>query len=114
MTKPLTAAALITSLASVLATTGAAEAREQWRYEIDKRQARHHELIQEGRDTGTLTWREARRLTVEQVRIARMKTQFLADGHLDWNERQALRFAQDAANQHIFEARNNADRRRWW
>ena len=114
MTKTLIASALITSFAALALTSGGAAARENWRYEIDKRQIRHHQLIAEGRESGVLTWREAKRLRGEQIRIARMKNQFLADGDLDWNERQALRFAQDAANQHIFEARNNADRRRWW
>lgn len=108
------ATALFATIGISVVSAGQASAREQWRYEIDKRQARHLELIAEGRDGGMLTGREARRLRSEQIRIARMKNQFLADGDLDWNERQALRFAQDAANEHIFEARNNTERRRWW
>ena len=85
MTKTGIMSALITSFAALALTTGSAAARENWRYEIDKRQARHHELIAEGRHNGMLTWREGKRLSGEQIRIARMKNQFLADGDLDWN-----------------------------
>ena len=91
------------------------QAHENWRYEIGKRQSRHMELIREGRENGTLTWGEYRRLTSEQARISRLQRVYLADGHLDGNERQSLRYALDAAKEHIFSARNDADhRRRWW
>lgn len=106
--------ALTSMFLALAASSDHAEAREQWRYEVDKRQARHFELIAEGADNGMLTRREVRRLRGEQMRIARMKRAFLADGGLDWPESQTLRYAQDAANEHIFRARNNEDRRRHW
>ena len=109
---------IVTALfAQVAALTGAAataDAAERWRYEIDARQNRHLELISEGRVNGMLTWRETRQLRGEQFRISNMKRVALADGRLDWTERQSIRYAQDAANEHIFAERNDGERRRWW
>lgn len=112
-TKSVISALGLTIVAAGLAASSASAA-ERWRYEADKRQARQHDLIREGRQMGTLTWFETMKLRREQVRIARMERAFRADGHLSWQERQTLRYAQDNATQHIFEHRNNARVRRYW
>ncbi len=70
------------------------------------------ELIHEGRANGTLTSGEFQTLRREQFRIARAKRAFLADGRLDWNERQTLRYAQDVANTRIFQERNDHQKSR--
>lgn len=113
-TKIIAAAALFATL-GVTAGASTASASERWRYEVDKRQAKQHQLIREGRRAGSLTWRETFLLRREQMRIARMERTFRADGHLSWSERQALRYAQDSATNHIFVERNDVEHRRhWW
>ncbi len=115
MKTKLIAAALLTSISTLVTAAGPANAADRWRYEVDARQARHMELIREGRANGTLTSGEFQTLRHEQFRIARAKRAFLADGRLNWNERQTLRYAQDAANTHIFSERNDHQKsRRWW
>ena len=115
MKTKLIAAALLTSISTFVTAAGSANAADRWRYEVDARQARHMELIREGRANGTLTWGEFQTLRQEQYRIARMERAFLADGQLNWNERQTLRYAQDAANTHIFSERNDHQKsRHWW
>ena len=114
MKTKLMATALFTQVAALTGAAATADASERWRYEIDARQNRHMELISEGRVNGMLTWRETRTLRGEQFRISNMKRVALADGRLDWTERQSIRYAQDAANEHIFAERNDGERRRWW
>ena len=114
MKTKLIATALIASIGTLVAATGSASAHQRWRYAIDKREATQHQLIRQGRHSGALTWRETVMLRREQIRIARMEHAFRADGHLSWNERQAIRFAQDAASQHIYHERNDREVRRWW
>lgn len=113
MTAKLIAAALLTTT-TLVATATTASAGERWRYEVEDRQARHMELIEEGLHQGTLTRGEYRSLRREQFRISRMKRSFLADGDLSWNEKQSLRYAQDAANNHIFQERNDHEKSRRW
>lgn len=115
MTTKWIASAVLFATLAVTAQSSTASAAERWRYEVDKRQAKQHQLIHQGRHTGALTWREALNLRREQIRIARMERAFRADGRLDWNERQALRYAQDSATTHIFRERNDRQyRRTWW
>jgi hypothetical protein len=112
-TKLIAAAVLLSTLAMTTLATSAS-AHERWRYAVDKREAKHHQLIHQGRHSGALTWRETVKLHREQVRIARMEHAFRADGHLSWSERQALRYAQDAASNHIFQERNDRQGRHYW
>jgi hypothetical protein len=112
-TKLIAAALLLSTLGSVTLATSA-DAHQRWRYAVDKREAKQHYLIHQGRRSGALTWRETVMLRREQVRIARMERAFRADGHLSWSERQALRYAQDAASSHIFHERNDREGRHYW
>lgn len=112
-TKLIAAALLLSTLATATFATSAS-AHERWRYAVDKREAKQHHLIHQGRHSGALTWRETVMLRREQIRIARMERAFRADGHLSWSERQALRFAQDAAASHIFRERNDREGRHYW
>ncbi len=113
-TKLIAAAVLVAAMGTTLAAS-TASAGERWRYAVEKREARHLQLIHQGRHSGALTWREAVKLRREQMRIARMERAFRADGHLSWSERQALRYSQDAAANHIFRERNDRqNRRHYW
>jgi hypothetical protein len=104
--------AVFSTLASLSLSTSA-NAHERWRYETDKRQAKHSDLIREGRRNGSLTFWEAYRLRREQSRIAQLERAYKSDGHFGRNERRAVRYAQDSAAQHIFSQRNDGQVR-WW
>lgn len=115
MKTKLIAAALISSFGTLVAASGSAGASERWRYEFEKRQARHYELIREGRHDGTITWGEGHRLHREVVRVAGIARSYRADGYLDRSERQELSFAQDGLSQLIFQERNDHQKSpRWW
>lgn len=104
---------LIVSTLAATAGASTAGAHERWRYEVDKRQTKHSELIREGRRSGTLTFWEAYRLRREQARIAQLERSYRSDDGLQRRERQALRYAQDSAAQHIFSQRND-HQTSWW
>ena len=114
MQTKLIAAALLLSTFGMTAVSTTASAHERWRYSGEKREAKQQFLIHQGRRSGALTWRETVMLRREQMRIARMEHAFRSDGHLSWSERQALRYAQDAASNHIFHERNDREGRRYW
>ena len=93
-TIPLTAAALL------LAGTAGAFAHDSVA-RIEERQAEQAALVEEGRRTGAITWREGRALRTELARIAALKRQFLDDGRLSWQERRELRSLQREARRRI-------------
>jgi len=68
---------------------------------IEERQAEQAALVEEGRRTGAITWREGRALRTELARIAALKRQFLDDGRLSWQERRELRSLQREARRRI-------------
>jgi hypothetical protein len=108
------ATALIASIGALVGASGSADANQRWRYEYSKREVRQSALISQGRRAGTLTHHEVFMLRREQARIANLRRAFSRDGHLNWSERQTIRFAQDAATQHIIHERNDREGRRWW
>ena len=115
MTTKTIATALIASFAALVAASGSADAHQRWRYDYSNREARQSALISEGRRAGTLTNHEVSMLRREQARISHLRRAFSMDRRLTWNERQTLRYAQDAATQHIFHERNDREgRRTWW
>jgi len=87
------------SIAALLATTGMASAYET--SSIDAVQAQQRHRIEQGRNTGQLTWREYRLLKAEQGRIARMERHAKADGFVSRREYRAIRDAQHEARRHI-------------
>lgn len=115
MTPKLIATTLLVATGSLLSNASTADAGERWRFEFDKRQVRQYELVREGREEGTLTWRETLRLNTGLKGISRQARIFAAYGGIDAYEANELREAQDQMTRRIFEYRNNADgRRRWW
>lgn len=79
--------------------------------EIDGRQARQIERIQQGVRSGQLTRYEAHGLIAEQRRIAEMERRAKRDGHVDRFERREIDAAQDRANRHIFAEKHDGDAR---
>lgn len=81
---------------------------------IEARQDRQADRIEDGRRSGSVTWREGMKLRAEQRRINKVEREFGRDGHLDRQERRILTNMQDNASQHIRHERNDSWRRVWW
>lgn len=79
----------------------AQRASQQRLAEINQRQAKQYDRIQNGRDNHALTQREFRSLMAEQQRIRSWERSFTADGFLSKHEFQKLDLALDTAAQNI-------------
>jgi hypothetical protein len=90
-------------------TASAASTRQ-----IYEREARQADRIEDGRRSGSITWREGLKLRAEQRRIKRVESDFRRDGHLDRQERRILSNMQDRASARIRDERRDSWRRAWW
>jgi hypothetical protein len=70
--------------------------------------------IEQGRETGKITWTEGLKLRAEQKRIARLEAEFRSDGYLSSSERRKLRTLQNDAADHIAHEKRDGWRRAWW
>jgi hypothetical protein len=104
LTRTLTLAAALTS-AFVVAGTAAASA-----HSVEKRQINQRLAIEQGRQTGSITWLEGRRLRAEQQRIQRMEKILKADGYLSAGDRRILANMQNEARNIIAEKTDNRRR----
>lgn len=94
------------------------------RNEIDARQARQMQRIENGYRDGSLTPREAAGLVHQQRAIAGFEARAKADGYLDPYERRQLRMMQNHASYSIARERHDFEGRyarpyrpwyrRWW
>lgn len=75
---------------------------------IDKHEANQQDRIQQGRESGELTKREARRLRTEQKVIDRKQKRAEADGTVTAQERQGIRRMQDRAGRDIRRQKHDA------
>jgi hypothetical protein len=100
--------ALITAGLLIATTAGASAAS------IDARKDRQAERIEQGRETGKITWTEGLKLRGEQNRIAKVEANYRDDGYLSTSERRKLRAMQDNASEHIAEEKSDGWRRAWW
>lgn len=82
--------------------------------QINERQYRQADRIEDGRRAGSITWREGMKLRAEQRRIKRVENDFRRDGRLDRQERRILSNMQDRASAHIRHERRDGWRRAWW
>ena len=90
----------------LLVTTAAAYADG-----IQDRQTFQLGQIEQGRQDGSITWREGLRLRAEQQRISTVRRELEVDGRLPTVNRRVLYRMQDDAAEHIEEARYNARHR---
>lgn len=93
----------------LVATTAAASA-----HSIDATQERQANRIEQGRETGKITWTEGLKLRAEQKRISRTEASYKADGYLSKSERRNLRDMQESAAENIAHEKNDHWRRAWW
>src|SRR5471030_2824703 len=82
---------------------------------LDERQTFQYGRIEQGRQDGSITWREGLRLRAEQRHIARLKEE-LEDrhGHLGRSNARAIRSLQNDASEDIEAAAENAHYRPSW
>ena len=76
-------------------------------YNLDQREDRQQQRIQQGVDSGALTPGEARRLEGEQARIQATEDRMRADGHLSPRERERLSQMENRASGDINRLKHN-------
>ena len=101
--------ALIAATALIATTTGASAHSS-----VDARQQLQAKRIEQGRETGKITWTEGLKLRAEQNRIAKVEANYKADGYLSTSERRKLRAMQVNASEHIADEKSDGWRRAWW
>ena len=94
----------------MLIATGAAASA----HDIDGTRDRQADRIEQGRETGKITWTEGLRLRAEQRRIARTEAAFESKGYMTKSEHRVIRYMQNDAAEHISEEKNNGWSRIWW
>ncbi len=100
---------VLAATAALVATTAAASAAS-----INDRQYTQGKRIEQGRQTGKITWTEGLKLRAEQRRIALIEARYRADGYLSPSERRHLRALQNNASEHIADEKHDGWKRAWW
>ena len=98
---------IVTSL--LIAGTAAASA-----HSIDGTQYRQGKRIEQGRQSGKITWTEGLKLRAEQNRIANKEAALRFDGYLSKSDRRTLRAMQRDASKHIVQEKHDGWSRVWW
>jgi hypothetical protein len=95
--------ALAASTASMATEAGMPTTPSQaFEQQVDNRQGRQEQRIEQGVANGSLTRREARRLGKEQAGVVRAENRAEADGRVTRREAARLERRQDAASRHIY------------
>lgn len=102
---------VLVSALALIATTSIASAYDSRQAEIDRRQARQEQRIQQGVRSGQITRSEYRQLEAEQARIRQLERNAKADGRIDSREAAQIREAQNAASRHIRQESTDSQRR---
>ena len=100
---------VLAAAAALVATTGIASA-----HGINQKQANQYSRIEQGRQTGKITWTEGLKLRAEQKRIAHLEALYRSDGYLSPSERRQLRATQNNASEHIAHEKHDGWKRAWW
>jgi hypothetical protein len=81
---------------------------------IDTVRDRQADRIEQGRESGKITWTEGLQLRAQQNRIARTEAEFKSKGYLTTSERRELRYMQREASENIADKKHNGWSRVWW
>ena len=100
--------ALIAGTVLIATTAGASAAS------VDGTQNWQAKRIEQGRQTGKITWAEGLKLRAEQNRIAKVEANYKSDGYLSASERRKLRAMQNDASEHISVEKTDGWKRAWW
>jgi hypothetical protein len=93
----------------LIAGTAAASA-----HSIDGTQYRQAKRIEQGRQSGKITWTEGLKLRAEQNKIARKEADFRSDGYLSSSEKRKLHVMQKKAGKNIAQQKHDGWKRVWW
>ena len=74
---------------------------------IDQRQANQAQRIEQDKQSGELTTKEAARLEKGQARIQRMEDKTIADGKVTKKERRKIEHAQDVQSRKIYREKHD-------
>ena len=74
---------------------------------VERRQDNQLSRIREGRQSGSLTKREARKLNKNQKKINRMERRYAKDGRIDKHERRKLTKALERSSNRIYRLKHN-------
>ena len=96
---------ILATATALIATTAAASAAS-----VDARQDYQAKRIEQGRQSGKITWTEGLKLK----RIANKEAQFKSDGYLTKSERRQLRYMQNDASEHTADEKSDSRKRAWW
>lgn len=105
---------LMIASALLIGTTTFASAHTPKKAEIDARQQRQLGIIEQGRQSGDITWREGRQLRSQQKVIARTEQHLASDGYLSKSDRRHLTTLQRRAADSIQTESTDRRRRLWW
>jgi hypothetical protein len=100
----------LTLAAAVLVTSTAVAAA----HSVEARFEEENDTIEYGRQTGSITWLEGRKLRRELGEIARVKDRLEADGRLSSRDKRILYRMQDRADAHIEAEASDRWHRLWW
>ncbi|MEQ1653594.1 MAG: hypothetical protein ABL897_13990 [Hyphomicrobium sp.] len=100
--------------ALIAAAALAASATVALAHSNDAREAEQTDWIENGRNNGTITWREGIKLRREQREIDRIEDSMKADGRLSRDEKRTLHKMQDQAQSHIVKESSDGWQRAWW
>ena len=98
----------------LLATSASAFAHTPTHSEIEAREQRQLGEIEQGRQTGAITWSEGLKLRAEQRRIEATEEAAEADGHVSRAERIRLQGLQNQAYRDIETEKHDGWHRLWW
>jgi Tfp pilus assembly pilus retraction ATPase PilT len=108
MSSPMSKITLI-AVGLLFATTAVASAHSN-----EARFEEQNDVIEQGRQDGTITWREGLKLRKQQSVIAKRRDQLIADGSLSKKDRRELHALQNVAEDTIVREQNDSWRRLWW
>jgi hypothetical protein len=81
---------------------------------IDGTQYKQTKRIEQGRETGKITWTEGLKLRAEQKKISRKEVEFRSDGYLSKSEYRKLQLMQKDASKNIAKEKHDGWKRAWW
>ncbi len=100
--------------ATLLIASGVSAIAAPSHRQIDTRQNRQLNAIEDGRETGQITWREGLKLRAQQHRIRSLERAYAADGYVSKTERSNLSALQDQARHSITREKHDRWHRLWW
>jgi uncharacterized membrane protein YebE (DUF533 family) len=99
------------AIAALVSLAGGAFAQTQGTPRIDQRQENQERRIEQGRQSGTLTDKEAARLERGQARVQKMEDKAAADGKVTKKERRRIEHAQDVQSRRIYRQKHDRQRK---